>query len=482
MGSINSALPVHLKARYFLPLFMPRLLLVFIVLTGCTSKMEFEGEYLGILKLSTRTFQLYLNLEDNPSIQNVTFKAQEFPLDTLYRKNDSLFFVSEDHTVAYRGKYDRLSKSITGQWIIEDTIFRKLDFVPVNPDTLKGMHPRTTPYVYNIPAAMDDGLSVSSLDEAAINKDSMSALTQKVIDGKYADIHSLLVARHGHLIYEEYFYNYHRDHVYNIQSANKSLVSALVGIAIAKGEIKSTASTLCQYLKGYESLACNEQNKDIELEGLLTMNTGIPWDEQTFDYADERNGLAIAANERDQFVYLLSKPRSPASGFAYNSLNHLLINAVLKEATGLDNRTELLTRLLTPLGIKDYDIPEETPMGVIGDIGLRQRDMMKFGLLYQNKGNWQGEQLIPEEWISLSTSPKIQVTDALSYGYFWWTKEFDYKGERIGTYFAWGYGGQYIVVIPTLELVVVMSGSHWTTHPEGQGLEIVQEVVNAVMS
>ena len=148
----------------------------------------------------------------------------------------------------------------------------------------------------------------------------------------------------------------------------------------------------------------------------------------------------------------------------------------------MDNRTELLTRLLSPLGIKEYDIPEEEPMGVIGDIGLRPRDMIKFGLLYQNKGNWQGEQLIPEEWISLSTSPKIQVTDALSYGYFWWTKEFDYQGERIGAYFAWGYGGQYIVVIPTLELVVVMSGSHWTTHPEGQGLEIVQEVVNAVMS
>lgn len=459
---------------------MPRLLLLFIVLSGCTSGLQLEGDYLGILKLSTRTFQLYLHLDDKSSIQNITLKPQEFELDTIYSKGDSLYFLSEDHTVAYKGKYDRIRNSFAGQWIIEDTIFRKLDFVRVNPDTLRGMHTRVTPYVYNSPVVREDSMSVSSLEEEAMNKDKLDALTQKIIEGTYEDIHSLLVARHGHLVYEEYFYNYHRDHVNNIQSATKSLVSALVGIALAKGEIRSTATTLCQYLKGYESLACNEQNKNIALGEVLTMNTGIPWDEQTFDYTDERNGLAIAANEQDQFVYLLNQPRSPTTGFAYNSVNHLLMNAVLKEATKLDNRTELLTRLLSPLGIREHDISEETPMGVIGDIGLCPRDMMKFGLLYLNKGNWQGHQLISEEWISLSTSPHIQVTDDLSYGYFWWTKEFDYKGKRIESYFAWGYGGQYIVVIPKLELVVVMSASHWTTHPQGQGLDIVQEVVNAV--
>jgi CubicO group peptidase (beta-lactamase class C family) len=177
---------------------------------------------------------------------------------------------------------------------------------------------------------------------------------------------------------------------------------------------------LCAYLPAYKSLACNEQNKTITLEQLLTMNTGIPWDEQTYDYIDDRNSLVIASNEKDQFTYLLSLPRhtSNTAVFAYNSLNHTLMNAVLKHATKLNNKSELTKRILKPLGIEKYYLGETNPMGVIGDIDLRPRDMMKFGLLYLNNGQWNGQQLVPALWIKESTTAHLYPTPTLGYGYF----------------------------------------------------------------
>jgi CubicO group peptidase (beta-lactamase class C family) len=212
------------------------------------------------------------------------------------------------------------------------------------------------------------------------------------------------------------------------------------------------------------------------------MSTGIPWDEQTYDYIDARNSLVIASNEKDQFTYLLSlsRGRSATPVFAYNSLNHTLMNAVLKHATRLNNKNEITRRILQPLGIKKYYLGETNPMGVIGDIGLRPRDMMKFGLLYLNNGQWNGQQLVPISWVKESTTPHIKPTPTLGYGYFWWTRDFRWKEKTVSSFFAWGYGGQYIIVIPELQLNIVMSGSHWGTDPEKQMVDIVEEILSAV--
>jgi CubicO group peptidase (beta-lactamase class C family) len=146
------------------------------------------------------------------------------------------------------------------------------------------------------------------------------------------------------------------------------------------------------------------------------------------------------------------------------------MNAVLHHATKLENKEELEARLLLPLGIEKAYIDEPTPMGAIGDIGLRPRDMLKFGLLYLNDGIWKGQQVVPGRWVRESTTAKIYPRPALGYGYFWWTKDFQWKGKPVSSFFAWGYGGQYIFVVPDVRLVMVMSGSNWSTDPEGQAM------------
>ena len=439
--------------------------------------------YLGLLRFPDITYHIYLTMQGTqPEVINATFKANQFPLDTIYFRHDSLYFKLAEYFSEYHGLYQHETGRITGYWTGEDSKRYPLEFIPVNPDTVSGLRPRTTPYRYRTPTAMRDGLRTDSASNQQVDINAIDTLMQRITNGTYQDIHSVLIARNNHLFAEEYFYRYHHNYVYNIQSATKSIVSALTGIAIARKEIRSIYDPLCTYLPAYRSLACNNQNKNITLQQLLTMSTGIPWDEQTYDYADARNSLVIASNEKDQFTYLLSlsrnKPATPV--FAYNSLNHTLMNSVLKHATKLNNKKELTKRILQPLGIEKYNLGETNPMGVIGDIGLRPRDMMKFGLLYLNNGQWNGQQLVPASWIKESTTPHIQPTSTLGYGYFWWTRNFRWKEKTVSSFFAWGYGGQYIIVIPELQVTIVMSGSHWGTDPEKQMVDIVEEILRAV--
>jgi CubicO group peptidase (beta-lactamase class C family) len=156
------------------------------------------------------------------------------------------------------------------------------------------------------------------------------------------------------------------------------------------------------------------------------------------------------------------------------------MNAVLKHATKLSNKRELTKRILKPLGIEKFYLGETNPMEVIGDIGLRPPDMMKFGLLYLNNGTWNGQQIVPAHWIKQSTAPYIKPTATLGYGYFWWTRDFRWKEKTVSSFFAWGYGGQYIIVIPELRLTIVMSGSHWGTDPEKQMVDMVEEILAAI--
>ncbi len=452
---------------------------------GCASRNPTlpAGDYLGLLRFPNITYRLYINSTNKEFVlMNATFKAGRFSLDTIYFKNDSLYFKIGDYYSEYKGHYDRTSHRITGQWTAEDTSAYILEFVPINADTLSGLHPRTSVYSYKAPAQVADGILTNSLASQHITKAPLDKLMQRIIRGRYADIHSILIARHDSLVLEEYFYRFDQNYIYNIQSATKSIVSALTGIAIARNEIKSVQETLCASLPPYKELACNDQNKEITLQQLLTMSTGIPWDEQKYDYMDARNSAAIAANEKDQFIYLLSLPRvkSASPVFAYNSLNHTLMNAVLRNATKLENKQELTDRLLKPLGIENSYIGEPTPMGAIGDIDLRPRDMLKFGLLYIHEGRWNQQQLVPAQWVRESTTPKIHPTSTLGYGYFWWTRNFRWKEKTVASFFAWGYGGQYIIVIPEVDLVIVMSGSHWGTNPESQMVDIVEEILSAV--
>ena len=208
------------------------------------------------------------------------------------------------------------------------------------------------------------------------------------------------------------------------------------------------------------------------------MSTGLDWNELEFDYYDERNSANECGRADNPFECVLSKKRSTQAQlpFAYNSMNHSMVNLVLREATSTKNAKELKERLLDPLGIKEVNTGEES-FGVIGDIGLTPRSMLKFGLLYLNNGIWNNKQIVPAPWVAESTSPAVSLGNDEGYGYFWWTKQFIVNGQPVECFYAWGYGGQYIFVIPSARVVVAMTASNWIMDEKTYAFEMMERYV-----
>ena len=177
-----------------------------------------------------------------------------------------------------------------GYWTDDGRKKHPVTFRPVNPDTLSGLRPKVgKTYVRKKPEQRNDDLKIGSASEARINIDLLDSLSYHIMREQFPNVHSLLIARNGFLIYEDYFYGWKADDLWLIQSATKSFTSALTGIALSKNEIKSLDEPICQYLEEYKDKACNEQNRDITIRQLLTMTTGLDWNELEFDYYDERN-------------------------------------------------------------------------------------------------------------------------------------------------------------------------------------------------
>ncbi len=439
-----------------------------------------SGDYYGVLRMSSDTYSFYLDCnQDTPRLFILHRKSEQMPLDTIFFANDSLKFRLKEYYSTFAGIYNRNTNTINGQWTNEDFKKYPLKFIPALRDTITGLYPRKTKtFIYNRPLQDKNGIQTCDLSTQHINRESIDSLTHLIMRETFGSIHALLIARNNCLVYEEYFYGFKREHLNGIQSATKSFTSALTGIALMKGEIRDIHEKVCIYLPDYKSLACHSENKSITLHQVLNMSTGLEWTEMQYEYDDERNSLVAAGKEKDPFTFLFSRKRANYSApfFAYNSVNHLLMNKVLRQATHLTNKKELIQRLLTPLGITSMDLgkPEH---GVIGDIWLRPRDMMKFGLLYLNNGNWMDTQVISASWVQESTSAKINLGPGEGYGYFWWTKQFSVKGKTVDTYFAWGYGGQYIFIVPQLELVVVISGSNFIMDERNYAFPMMEDYI-----
>jgi len=454
----------------------PYVLFLCLILLSCSKPEAPDGRWLANVPYSTITYRMVFESSvSGPRLFNVTFKRYDVPMDTIFFKDDSVYLRFGEFFTEFGGRYDRKNNRIVGTWTTEDSVDIPVTFQPVNADTVLGMFPlRTKEYHYSPPKKEDDQWPVSISTRHQINQSLIDSLTYAIMKEKYPDVHSLLIARNDSLVYEEYFYTFHSAFRQNIQSVTKSFVSALAGIALAKGEIKGVKDPLCRYLSNYQELLCSGQNKTITLHNVLSMSTGLKWDEATHDYGDPENSLSMTGN--DPLGYLFTRQRSLTPEFAYNSLNHSTMNAVLKNTTHMDNATEITSRLLAPLAIESFFLGEEDH-GVLGDIELRPRDMMKLGQLYLQEGSWNGKEIVSKAWVNESTSTKIAASSGLGYGYFWWTRDFKWKGKTVSSFFAWGYGGQYIFVVPELKLVVAMTGSHWTTDPKNHVMEMMENYV-----
>jgi CubicO group peptidase (beta-lactamase class C family) len=270
----------------------------------------------------------------------------------------------------------------------------------------------------------------------------------------------LLVARNGVLVGEEYFRSDGRDSLYHVRSVTKSVVSILFGIAVDRGLIRSLDATVKDYLdESYDAIPPATGN--ITIRNLLTMSGGFQWEEFR-----STSALNSWFNARDHVQHVLQLPlvNSPGTTFTYNTAACQLLSAIFKKATGVHLLEFAKPNLFEPLGMLG-DRPWVADEGGYNyggyQLSLKPLDMVNIGQLYLNEGEFGGRRIVSADWVRASTRVQISTGNVIpygsGYGYLWWighTGQYD-------SYFANGYGGQFIVVVPALKLVVV-TRSTWT--------------------
>jgi CubicO group peptidase (beta-lactamase class C family) len=266
-------------------------------------------------------------------------------------------------------------------------------------------------------------------------------------------MHSLLVSQGGQLVYEEYFNGRGRDSLDNVKSVSKSVLSALIGIAIARGDISSVDATLSDYFGREIGNGIDSTVGRITVENLLTMQAGL---EPT---SNSNYGAWVASNDWIGSALHAPLEAKPGEKMLYSTGNTHLLSAILTRATGRSTLQYARETLTKPLGFKLAPWPRD-PQGVYfggNDMEFTPRQLLDVGELYLNGGRAGGIQVIPQRWVKASLAPHARSPhgDARYYGYGWWVCEL--AGYVVPH--AWGHGGQFIMLVPDLDLVIVTTSS-----------------------
>jgi len=306
---------------------------------------------------------------------------------------------------------------------------------------------------------------VSTPEAQGLDPRSLAGLATVIREGKeFPQLHGLLIVRHGTLVVEEYFNGWRADRLHMLQSVSKSFTSALVGIAISRGEFKGVDEKVLDFFPDMKDIAnMDERKASIRLRDLLTMRSGTDYHERTPDAPHWQLNKLLKGWDK----FYLDRPMvtSPGTFFNYDSGGVILISAMLKNRTGMHADKYAERYLFAPLGIKNYfwhrNLEGHAHAG--GGLNLTARDTAKFGLLYLKNGRWGDKQVVPEEWVRESLRTHVDLTvkgqPPAGYGYLWWILAPDARGDgRQMIYAARGAYGQFIFVVPEHDLVVVING------------------------
>lgn len=330
-----------------------------------------------------------------------------------------------------------------------------------------------------------DGFQVSTPEEQGMDSEKLLEMLayyqEQSTDDPEFDIDSITIVRNGYIVADLYFDPlYPEDTLHILHSCTKSVMSALIGIAIEQGYIESVAVPVVEFFPDKQIQNMDPGMAKVSLKDLLTMQTGIrSQDSYLYGY----RGLFAVQRTNDWVSYTLDLPmdEEPGTRFDYSNLSSFLLSAIIHETTGMDTLSYARENLFDPLGIQDIRW-DTSPQGIgVGwaRMWLKPHDMAKFGMLYLQKGQWDGQQVIPAAWVEESLTPHAfpkKYHDVLDengekdnqksgenwvsmkflrpftdgYGYQWWL-------DKKGTYTALGTGGQYILVSPEENLIVAVT-------------------------
>lgn len=288
---------------------------------------------------------------------------------------------------------------------------------------------------------------------------------------------SLLIVKDGYLVFEEYFNGYDADGLHHVASVTKSFTSALVGMAQAEGIIPDLDVTLGGELREHFAGMLQRDQRNISLRHLLQMRSGLAFDEEALYeeaaalWATQGYDAALATyTSRDLTGFALGHTMAhrPGQAWSYSTVDSQLLSVAFRALTGQSLEAYASERLFPVLGITDWRWLADVGGVSVGGMGLEltPRDMAKLGFLYLNRGTWDGQELLPPDWVRLTTAPQGSGVNAWSgqtvpiewYGMQWWTwKPELFAGQRAIA--AQGYGGQHVILLPALDMIVVSTAN-----------------------
>jgi CubicO group peptidase (beta-lactamase class C family) len=308
--------------------------------------------------------------------------------------------------------------------------------------------PAATPYIEDnyFPNAE---WRTSTPAEQGIDPELLNRMLEE-IDRLFWDVDNITIIRHGYKVFDVSLGSYQADELHILYSCTKSVVSALVGIAIDQGFIDSKDATLVSLFPARQIDNMEPRKEAITLEHLLSMTSGFDC-RDSYLYQWEGLNEMFASDDWIQHVLDLPMKYQPGTYFEYcNGVSNLL-SAIVQASSGIQTAAFAEQLLFTPLGIEEYFWEQDPDGHSLGfsELYLKPSDMARFGYLYLHGGRWDGQQIISSEWVSASTKFKVAATLQDGYGYQWWI-------DGAGYYMALGYRGQFIFVLPEYDMVVVI--------------------------
>lgn len=420
----------------------------------------------------------YLQIQHNPGgALNAFLVNPEYNLGSGVRydvtlKGDAIVLTDPKRKGwALNGRLDDES----GQLLIDWQGIGVFPFTRRDRDDAIGYYPSTpagSQSAYRVPVPAGDGWSTGSLGDVGMQIAPMLRLQQQIESNDTAgpgdpQVHGVLVARRGKLVFETYLHGTSREQAHDTRSAGKSFASLLVGMAIHHGAALSAQTLVLPLLaqdKPFEHM--DKDKRAITVGDLMSMRSGLACDDNDADSPGGEDKMQRQHTERDWYRYTLNLPMAQAPGAdkaVYCSAGINLLGGVVRHATGRRLADLFQDWVAGPMQMRGYHLnlmPDDDAY-LAGGIRMRPRDMLKLGQLYLNGGVWNGRRLVDQRWIDASVTRHTTFGPNHDYGYAWHLHSFRVDGHDYRGYAAEGNGGQFVIVVPELELVVAITAGNY---------------------
>jgi CubicO group peptidase (beta-lactamase class C family) len=439
----------------------------------------------GRVRQLPESFTLFLRIfRDSAGVLVGAFRNHDFgsnggvSLFQVARTGDSVhltFRYENEPEIRYSARLLRSPDRLRLYWRDVGT---QLELVRLSPIQAASFFPRPPGerYRYRQPPETGDGWDTAPAGEVGLDAAALAVAVQRIVDTNPAIrgaplMHSMLVARRGKLVLEEYFHGYDRDMPHDTRSAGKTFASVMLGAAMREGVRVSPETRVYQLLGDMGPFANADPRKDrITLAHLMTHTTGLACDDYNDDSPGNENRLEQVTTDWYKYTLDLPMAHEPGHRYAYCSANMNLMGAALTTAT----RTwlpELFARTVArPLqfGVWHWNLMPNGHGYLGGGSWLRPRDLLKIGQAYLDGGIWKGRRIVDSAWIAISTASRIKITPATTglseddFGNSYGGGE-DGLAWHLGgdQYFATGNGGQLLIVAPKQDMVVVFTGANY---------------------